>query len=216
MKGAADLMDQALELVPDWAAGWFRLADYQEKSGRKEAAIEALRKVLELNPDDIFGAGLKLALLGGAETPDQPSSRLCGAAVRRLCRPLRQGAGRKARLYRSGKTRRSDCGPYGDRASPMWSISAAAPACSANASATGRTLSKASTFRPICWRRPRDKGHLRPAGAGRSFAAAGTIGSVRQRQPAENRADLVSAADVLMYLGNLDSVVRHRLAAAGR
>ena len=37
--GAADLMSQALELVPDWAAGWFRLADYQEKSGRKEAAV---------------------------------------------------------------------------------------------------------------------------------------------------------------------------------
>ena len=53
---AADLMSQALELVPDWAAGWFRLADYQEKSGRKEAAVAALKKVLELNPDDIFGA----------------------------------------------------------------------------------------------------------------------------------------------------------------
>jgi predicted TPR repeat methyltransferase len=71
---AADLMIQALELVPDWAAGWFRLADYEEKSGRKEAAVAALRKVLTLNPDDIFGASLKLALLGGAETPDQPSS----------------------------------------------------------------------------------------------------------------------------------------------
>lgn len=30
--GAAELMAQALELAPDWAAGWFRLADYEEKS----------------------------------------------------------------------------------------------------------------------------------------------------------------------------------------
>ncbi|MBP1858212.1 putative TPR repeat methyltransferase [Rhizobium herbae] len=64
---AADLMTQALELVPGWAAGWFCLADYEEKSGRKEAAVDALRKVLELNPDDIFGATLKLAFLNGAE-----------------------------------------------------------------------------------------------------------------------------------------------------
>lgn len=71
---AADLMTQALELAPDWAAGWFRLAGYEEKSGRKEAAIAALRKVLDLNPEDIFGAGLKLVLLGAAETPDQPST----------------------------------------------------------------------------------------------------------------------------------------------
>jgi len=71
---AADLMIQALELVPDWAAGWFRLADYQEKSGAMEAAVLALRKVLALQPDDIFGANLKLALFGDTATPDQPPS----------------------------------------------------------------------------------------------------------------------------------------------
>ena len=101
---AADLMTQALELAPDWAAGWFRLADYEEKSGRKEAAISALHKVLTLNPEDMFGAGLKLALLGDSEAPGQPSSLYVAAAVRRLCRPLRQGACRKARLSRSGKS----------------------------------------------------------------------------------------------------------------
>ena len=69
---AADLMRQALELAPDWAAGWFRLAGYEEKSGRKEAAVAALRKVLDLNPDDIFGAGLKLAL---SAAPKHPRSR---------------------------------------------------------------------------------------------------------------------------------------------
>ncbi|WP_438753742.1 methyltransferase [Pararhizobium sp. O133] len=72
---AADLMRQALELVPDWAAGWFRLADYEEKSGRKEAAVEALRKVLGLNPEDIFGASLKLTFLGSAPADGQPPSQ---------------------------------------------------------------------------------------------------------------------------------------------
>lgn len=41
-------MEQALEQVPAWAAGWFRLAEYAEKSGRKEAAAAALAKVVAL------------------------------------------------------------------------------------------------------------------------------------------------------------------------
>ncbi|NNU68107.1 MULTISPECIES: tetratricopeptide repeat protein [unclassified Rhizobium] len=74
-EAAAELMEQALELVPAWAAGWYRLATYCEKAGRGEAAIEAYRRTLALDPDDIFGATLKLALLGGAAMPDQPPSR---------------------------------------------------------------------------------------------------------------------------------------------
>lgn len=71
---AAELMEQALELVPGWAAGWFRLGEYRQKAGLAGAA-EAYRKAIELDPQDIFGAGLKLALLGEAEIPSQPSSR---------------------------------------------------------------------------------------------------------------------------------------------
>ncbi|MCH4544207.1 methyltransferase domain-containing protein [Rhizobium changzhiense] len=74
-EAAAELMEQALELVPAWAAGWYRLATYREKSGRGDVAIEAYRRTLALDPDDIFGATLKIALLGGAAMPDQPPSR---------------------------------------------------------------------------------------------------------------------------------------------
>jgi len=74
-EAAAELMEQALELTPAWAAGWYRLATYREKAGKADAAVEAYRRTLELDPEDIFGAGLKLALLGDTETPDQPSSR---------------------------------------------------------------------------------------------------------------------------------------------
>ncbi|MGO6732451.1 class I SAM-dependent DNA methyltransferase [Rhizobium ruizarguesonis] len=74
-EAAAELMEQALELVPAWAAGWYRLATYLEEAGRGEAAIEAYRKTLALDPEDIFGAALKLALLGDAATPDLPPSR---------------------------------------------------------------------------------------------------------------------------------------------
>lgn len=72
---AAELMQQALELAPTWAAGWLQLADYLEKSGDNEAAAGALRRVLELDTQDIFAASLKLARLGAIEVPDQPPSR---------------------------------------------------------------------------------------------------------------------------------------------
>jgi len=72
---AAELMEQALELAPRWAAGWFRLASYREKAGETRGAADAYRTVLEFDASDVFGAGLKLALLGEAATPDQPPSR---------------------------------------------------------------------------------------------------------------------------------------------
>jgi predicted TPR repeat methyltransferase len=72
---ATELMAQALELAPNWPAGWFKLGEYQEKSGDKGGAISAYERVVSLDPEGIFAAGLKLAVLGAAEVPDQPPSR---------------------------------------------------------------------------------------------------------------------------------------------
>jgi predicted TPR repeat methyltransferase len=72
---AAELMEQALELAPSWAAGWFSLATYREKAGNAEGAVAALNEVLALDEGDVFGARLKLAVLGAAELPEQPPSR---------------------------------------------------------------------------------------------------------------------------------------------
>ncbi len=74
-EAAVELMEQALELVPGWPAGLVRLADYAEKANQPEKAVPALQRVLELDPEDIFGARLKLALLGAEDVPDQPPSR---------------------------------------------------------------------------------------------------------------------------------------------
>ena len=71
---AAELIEQALEITPGWAAGWFRLGEYREKAGL-DTATNAYRQALALEPDDVFGARLKLALLGAEETPAQPPSR---------------------------------------------------------------------------------------------------------------------------------------------
>jgi tetratricopeptide (TPR) repeat protein len=40
---AAELMEQALELVPGWAAGWCLLGDYRNEAGNAAGAIAAYR-----------------------------------------------------------------------------------------------------------------------------------------------------------------------------
>jgi len=70
--GAADLMQQALEIAPDWVPGLFRLGEMEEKAGRLEAAAEAWRNVLRADAEDRFGASLKLASLGLTAQPDAP------------------------------------------------------------------------------------------------------------------------------------------------
>jgi predicted TPR repeat methyltransferase len=203
---AAELMEQALEKVPDWAAGWFRLAEYAEKSGRNEAATVALEKVLALDPSDIFGAGLKLAVLGAAETPAAPPSpyvarlfddyadRFDTALVERLdynvpatlARLVRRHAGETANF---GTVADIGCGTglFGAEIRPNagrlegYDLSAG-------------MLAKAS-----------EKGiydHLAQADLSLPAEESGLFSEREQ----EERADLVSAADVLMYLGDLGQV----------
>ncbi|WP_333826199.1 class I SAM-dependent DNA methyltransferase [Pinisolibacter sp.] len=84
---AAELMEQALELVPGWAAGWFALGEFREAAATSEAgaigtaatggaattgAAEAYREALRLDPDDRCGATLRLALLGAGAMPEAP------------------------------------------------------------------------------------------------------------------------------------------------
>ena len=58
---AAELMEQALELVPGWAAGWDLAGDFHDKAGNAAAAIAAWRRLEALDDDGVFGARLKLA-----------------------------------------------------------------------------------------------------------------------------------------------------------
>ncbi|MBS9721795.1 methyltransferase domain-containing protein [Tianweitania sp. BSSL-BM11] len=69
---AAELMTSALQLAPDWAAGWFRVGELRERAGDEAGAEQAWREALRLEPADRFGATLKLALLGAAPIPETP------------------------------------------------------------------------------------------------------------------------------------------------
>ena len=61
---AVDLMAQALEIAPDWVAGWDMLGGFAEKAGDMARAISAWRHVEALDDAGAFGAGLKLAAHG--------------------------------------------------------------------------------------------------------------------------------------------------------
>ncbi len=63
---AADLHAQVLELVPDWAAGWFAYAEALAQCGEAIRAGAAFKRALSLAPSDPFGAGLHLMRLGQA------------------------------------------------------------------------------------------------------------------------------------------------------
>jgi len=210
---AAELMEQALELVPAWAAGWYRLATYLEKAGRADAAIEAYRRTLAFDPDDIFGATLKLAILGDVATPDRPPSRY----VERLFDDY-------ADRFESALVEKLD-----------YSVPQKLAALIAS---TGRRYDRAVDLG--C-----GTGLLGPEIRGRVDRLEGfdlsqnmlvkaaekqVYDSLAQADlslapdlsglfadAARHRADLVTAADVLMYLGNLESVfaIIGELAASG-
>ena len=202
---AAELMEQALELTPLWRAGWFQLGEYHDKAGDVEKAVAAYRQVLAMAGDDIFGAGLKLALLGAEAAPANPESRYAESLFddyadrfekslteklgydlpQKLAAAIQAHAGAETRFARAIDL---GCGtglagpyvhPFVDHLEGF-DISA-------------NMLAKAV-----------EKGvydHLARADLSKSAVESGLFSP---EHPA-HRADLVLAADVMMYLGDLES-----------
>ncbi|EUB98652.1 hypothetical protein PMI07_004933 [Rhizobium sp. CF080] len=197
---AAELIEQALELTPDWAAGWFRLGEYREKAGLGTAA-EAYRQALALQPDDVFGARLKLALIGAEQTPDRPPSRYVEGLFDDYADRFDTALVEKLAYSVPGKlaTLVMPHGPFRN------TVDLGCGTGLFGAEIRGRTerlegfdlslnmLAKAQA-----------KGlydHLGQSDLSLTPALSGLFDNL-----ANHRADLVSAADVLMYLGSLETV----------
>lgn len=69
---AAELFEQALERAPDWPDGHAGLARARQAAGDTEGSVAAWRRVLALEPADVLGARLHLGLLGAAAVPAAP------------------------------------------------------------------------------------------------------------------------------------------------
>jgi predicted TPR repeat methyltransferase len=74
IQGAAEVMEQALELTPHFATGWFALARLKEKLGQTAAAAAAYQKTREADPEDRQGALLGLVRLRAAEASGMPAA----------------------------------------------------------------------------------------------------------------------------------------------
>lgn len=73
---AAEVLTQALELVPGWPEGRFALAETLAEEGRKYDAIAAYEAYLKIDPADSMGAAVKLALLTDATPETLPEAYL--------------------------------------------------------------------------------------------------------------------------------------------
>ena len=212
-EAAAELMEQALELAPAWAAGWYRLATYREKAGRADAAIEAYRRTLALDPEDIFGAALKLAVLGDGTAPDRPPSRYVERLFddyadrfeTSLVEKLDYSVPQKLAALIESTGRRYECAvDLGCGTGLLGPEIRAHVGRLEGFDLSQNMLAKAA-----------EKGvydHLAQADLSLAPELSGVLADALR-----HRADLVTAADVLMYLGNLESVfaVIDELAGAG-
>lgn len=76
---AADLMEQAVELAPNFASGWFALGEMRQELNLHGDAIAAYRRAIATDPDDRHGAKLRLMRLGA-----EPLAEMSPAYVRAL------------------------------------------------------------------------------------------------------------------------------------
>jgi predicted TPR repeat methyltransferase len=60
---AAEVLEQTIELAPDWAPAWFGLGEARERLGDGPGAADAFDAALEADPSDALGAAGRLALL---------------------------------------------------------------------------------------------------------------------------------------------------------
>ena len=69
---AADLLLQTTDLAPGFASAWFTLGEVREQLGKRDEAIAAFRKAIIADPDDRHGASLRLMLIGADKLSEMP------------------------------------------------------------------------------------------------------------------------------------------------
>jgi predicted TPR repeat methyltransferase len=74
LAGAAELLEQALEITPGYASAWFALGGLREKLGDVQAAIAAYGNAREADPEDRHGALLNLIRLRAIEATRMPQA----------------------------------------------------------------------------------------------------------------------------------------------
>lgn len=69
LDAAMDLFEQTLELAPHWAPAWMRLGEARQKAGAPAGALQAYAEAMQHDATGVLGARLKLASLGHVPPP---------------------------------------------------------------------------------------------------------------------------------------------------
>jgi len=72
LPAAAELLEQAIELAPNFATAWFTLGQIRQELGENDKAIAAFRRAREADPQDRHGAAVWLMRLGAEELSVMP------------------------------------------------------------------------------------------------------------------------------------------------
>jgi predicted TPR repeat methyltransferase len=214
-QAAAAAIRTALELAPKAPQLWYALGEAEATAGRKPSAARAFRRCLRLAPEDALGAGPQLALLGAAPLPDRlpPAhvEKLFDEYAPRFERALVDGLGycaparlRAALLAEAAASGAADLGRW--RALDLGCGTGLAGA--ALKDLTGRLEGVDLSARMLAKARAR--------GLYDELAQGDLLEALELRA---GPYDLIVAADVLIYLGDLASLfarVARRLAPGGR
>jgi predicted TPR repeat methyltransferase len=73
LPAAADLLEQAIELAPNFVSAWFTLGEIREQLGERDVAVAAFRKACAADPDDRHGATVRLMRLGAEQLAEMPT-----------------------------------------------------------------------------------------------------------------------------------------------
>jgi predicted TPR repeat methyltransferase len=199
LAAAADLYAQATELAPGFASAWFALGEAREALGDRDGARAAFEKAQDADPEDRHGAALHLARLGAAD----PGTRELHGYVRTL---FDQYAPRFDRAL----------GDLGYRAPALLRDAVVAEA---NGRRFGTMLDlgcgtglAGAAFRPHVDRLVGVdlSSKMIEEARGKAIYDALTVGDIAQflsrQHAAGSSADLIIAADVFAYIGDVGAV----------
>src|SRR6478752_6423489 len=74
LPAAADLLQQAIELAPNFVSAWFTLGEIREQLGERDAAVVAFQKARAADPLDRHGSSLHLMRLGAEPLSGMPQA----------------------------------------------------------------------------------------------------------------------------------------------
>src|SRR6202050_4539094 len=80
LAGAAEILDQTVELAPRFATAWFALGAIRDQLGERSKAVAAFERARDADPEDYHGARLQLARIGA----DDATPAMTQTYVRRL------------------------------------------------------------------------------------------------------------------------------------